>query len=136
MNTFKNSYNIQNFSKRLARNKEICNKIVDKYCFIILLRYDIKFCQITFSHCIPVNGKLTIPDISIKRQDILEHWQNLARDFNKLEWEDKLYAPGQTFINISPQTGRVKGPTHTLSEKKMSKVQQETQQQATKLRDL
>jgi len=116
-NVLKDSYNMGVFTNLLAKHKATCDDIVDQYCFMVAFRYDIQVRQNVFSHRIAVDGKLAVPDISIKRHDILERCHNIARDLNELDWDDNLYASGLQYTHLDPHSGRPRGPMRAVSEK-------------------
>lgn len=91
------------FAKLLANNKATCNNTVNQYCFMVAFGYNIQVRQNTFSHIIPIEGKLQIANFSIQWHHILESCHNLARELNELEWINNLYTPGLLLPSQSSQ---------------------------------
>jgi hypothetical protein len=63
----------------------------------------------TFSHRITDDDvKNAIPDISQRKESVVEQCYNTSRNFGELEWEENLYAPGLSHSNHDPLTGCLK----------------------------
>ncbi|EHS63573.1 uncharacterized protein PGTG_20668 [Puccinia graminis f. sp. tritici CRL 75-36-700-3] len=98
--------NIIKFSKLLATHKNNCDDITEEFGFMVAFRYDMEVRSNTFSHRITDEDvKNAIPDISQRKESVVEQCYNTCRNFGELEWEENLYAPGFSHSNHDPLTG-------------------------------
>ncbi|KAA1139057.1 hypothetical protein PGTUg99_034979 [Puccinia graminis f. sp. tritici] len=76
---------------------------------MVAFRYDMEVRSNTFSHRITDEDvKNAIPDISQRKESVVEQCYNTCRNFGELEWEENLYAPGLSHSNHDPLTGYLK----------------------------
>jgi hypothetical protein len=107
--TLHDVYKIIKFSKLLATHKNNCDDITEEFGFMVAFRYDMEVRSNTFSHRITDEDvKNAIPDISQRKESVVEQCYNVCRNFGELEWEENLYAPGLSHSNHDPLTGHVK----------------------------
>ncbi|KAA1106654.1 hypothetical protein PGT21_036830 [Puccinia graminis f. sp. tritici] len=107
--TLHDVYKIKKFSKLLATHKNNCDDITEEFGFMVVFRYDMEVRNNTFSHRITEEDvKNAIPDISQRKESVVEQCYNVSRNFGELEWEENLYAPGLSHCNHDPLTGYVK----------------------------
>ncbi|KAA1101020.1 hypothetical protein PGT21_004706 [Puccinia graminis f. sp. tritici] len=107
--TLHNVYKIIKFSKLLATHKNNCDDITEEFGFMVAFRYDMEVRSNTFSHRITDEDvKNAIPDISQRKESVVEQCYNICRNFGELEWEENLYAPGFSHSNHDPLTGYLK----------------------------
>ncbi|EHS62690.1 hypothetical protein PGTUg99_014793 [Puccinia graminis f. sp. tritici] len=107
--TLHDVYKIKKFSKLLATHKNNCDDITEEFGFMVAFRYDMEVRNNTFSHRITDEDvKNAIPDISQRKESVVEQCYNVSRNFGELEWEENLYAPGLSHCNHDPLTGYVK----------------------------
>ncbi|KAA1103450.1 hypothetical protein PGT21_018392 [Puccinia graminis f. sp. tritici] len=107
--TLHDVYKIKKFSKLLATHKNNCNDITEEFGFMVAFRYDMKVRNNTFSHRITDEDvKNAIPDISQRKESVVEQCYNVCRKFGELEWEENLYAPGLSHSHHDPLTGYLK----------------------------
>ncbi|EFP77763.1 uncharacterized protein PGTG_03719 [Puccinia graminis f. sp. tritici CRL 75-36-700-3] len=104
--TLHDVYKIIKFSKLLATHKNNCDDITEEFGFMVAFRYDMEVRSNTFSHRITDEDvKKAIPDISQRKESVVEQCYNTCRNFGELEWEENLYAPGFSHSNHDPLTG-------------------------------
>ncbi|KAA1072321.1 hypothetical protein PGT21_032640 [Puccinia graminis f. sp. tritici] len=107
--TLHNVYKIIKFSKLLAKHKNNCDDITEEFGFMVAFRYDMEVRCNTFSHRITDEDvKNAIPDISQRKDSVVEQCYNVCQNFGELEWEENLYAPGLSHANHDPLTGHLK----------------------------
>ncbi|KAA1097283.1 hypothetical protein PGT21_001804 [Puccinia graminis f. sp. tritici] len=107
--TLHDVYKIIKFSKLLATHKNNCDDITEEFGFMVAFRYDMEVRSNTFSHRITDEEvKNAIPDISQRKESVVEQCYNVCRNFGELEWEENLYAPGLSHSNHDPLTGYLK----------------------------
>ncbi|EFP92659.2 uncharacterized protein PGTG_18837 [Puccinia graminis f. sp. tritici CRL 75-36-700-3] len=107
--TLNDVYKIIEFSKLLGTHKNNCNDITEEFGFMVAFRYDMEVRNNTFSHRITDEDvKNAIPDISQRKESVVEQCYNQCRNFGELEWEENLYAPGLSHSNHDPLTGCLK----------------------------
>ncbi|EFP88561.1 uncharacterized protein PGTG_14766 [Puccinia graminis f. sp. tritici CRL 75-36-700-3] len=107
--TLHDVYKIIKFSKLLATHKNNCDDITEEFGFMVAFRYDMEVRSNTFSHRITDEDvKNAIPDISQRKESVVEQCYNVCRNFGELEWEENLYAPGMSHSNHDPLTGYLK----------------------------
>ncbi|EHS63726.1 uncharacterized protein PGTG_21802 [Puccinia graminis f. sp. tritici CRL 75-36-700-3] len=107
--TLHDVYKIIKFSKLLATHKNNCDDITEEFGFMVAFRYDMEVRSNTFSHRITNEDvKNAIPDISQRKESVVEQCYNTCRNFGELEWEENLYAPGLLHSNHDPLTGYLK----------------------------
>ncbi|KAA1112878.1 hypothetical protein PGT21_013803 [Puccinia graminis f. sp. tritici] len=107
--TLHDVYKIIKFSKLLATHKNNCDDITEEFGFMVAFRYDMEVRSNTFSHRITDEDvKNAIPDISQRKESVVEQCYNVCRHFGELEWEENLYAPGLSHSNHDPLTGHIK----------------------------
>ncbi|KAI7944837.1 hypothetical protein MJO28_010532 [Puccinia striiformis f. sp. tritici] len=106
--TLVNVYDITKFAALLLIHKGHCDDIIDEKGFMVAFRYDMQMRLNMFCHWIPVNGKSCIPDISQRKEHLVEHCYTIARNFGELQWKDNHYAPGHSHRSIDPITGQPK----------------------------
>ncbi|KAA1125868.1 hypothetical protein PGTUg99_011521 [Puccinia graminis f. sp. tritici] len=133
--TLNDVYKIIEFSKLLGTHKNNCDDITEEFGFMVAFRYDMEVRNNTFSHQITDEDvKNAIPDISQRKESVVEQCYNQCRNFGELEWEENLYAPGHSHANHDPLTGCLKQhkPNHFPSNNQMIHnpyMQQQQQQQ-------
>ncbi|EHS63123.1 uncharacterized protein PGTG_20710 [Puccinia graminis f. sp. tritici CRL 75-36-700-3] len=107
--TLHDVYKIKKFSKLLATHKNNCDDITEEFGFMVAFRYDMEVRNNTFSHRITDEDvKNAIPDISQRKESVVEQCYNVCRNFGELEWEENLYAPGLSHCGQDPLTGYLK----------------------------
>ncbi|POW11264.1 hypothetical protein PSTT_05469 [Puccinia striiformis] len=115
--TLINVYDITKFAALLLIHKGHCDNIIDEKGFMVAFRYDMQMRSNTFCHRIPVGGKSCIPDISQRKEHLVEHCYTVARNFQELRWKDNYYAPGHSHRHIDPVTGQ---PKHNFQQPKQN----------------
>ncbi|EFP94509.1 uncharacterized protein PGTG_20465 [Puccinia graminis f. sp. tritici CRL 75-36-700-3] len=104
--TLNDVYKIIEFSKLLGTHKNNGDDITEEFGFMVAFRYDMEVRNNTFSHRITDEDvKNAIPDISQRKESVVEQCYNQCRNFGELEWEENLYAPGHSHANHNPLTG-------------------------------
>ncbi|EFP77272.2 uncharacterized protein PGTG_03228 [Puccinia graminis f. sp. tritici CRL 75-36-700-3] len=104
--TLHDVYKIIEFSKLLGTHKNNCDDITEEFGFMVAFRYDMEVRNNTFSHRITDEDvKNAIPDISQRKDSVVEQCYNQCRNFGELDWEENLYAPGLSHANYDPLTG-------------------------------
>ncbi|KAA1103652.1 hypothetical protein PGTUg99_004023 [Puccinia graminis f. sp. tritici] len=107
--TLNDVYKIIEFSKLLGTHKNNCDDITEEFGFMVAFRYNMEVRNNTFSHRITDEDvKNAIPDISQRKESVVEQCYNQCRNFGELEWEENLYAPGLSHSNHDPLTGGLK----------------------------
>ncbi|KAI7961297.1 hypothetical protein MJO28_001786 [Puccinia striiformis f. sp. tritici] len=86
-------YEMVKFAKLLAIHKATCDDLINNQCFMVAFRYDMIMRSNTFSHRILVKGKSCIPDISQRKDQLVEECYTKCRNQDELGWEDNLYSP-------------------------------------------
>ncbi|KAA1124341.1 hypothetical protein PGTUg99_027562 [Puccinia graminis f. sp. tritici] len=114
--TLHDVYKIIKFSKLLATHKNNCDNTTEEFGFMVGFRYNMMEVRSnTFSHHITDEEvKNAIPDISQRKESVVEQCYNTCRNFGELEWEENLYAPGLSHSNHDPLTGYLK-PTRNMN---------------------
>ncbi|KAA1067200.1 hypothetical protein PGT21_011837 [Puccinia graminis f. sp. tritici] len=84
--TLHDVYKIKKFSKLLATHKNNCDDITEEFGFMVAFRYDMEVRNNTFSHRITEEDvKNAIPDISQRKESVVEQCYNVSRNFGELE---------------------------------------------------
>ncbi|KAA1079443.1 hypothetical protein PGT21_011704 [Puccinia graminis f. sp. tritici] len=114
--TLHDVYKIKKFSKLLATHKDNCDEITEEFGFMVAFRYDMEVRSNTFSHRITDDDvKNAIPDISQRKESVVEQCYNVCRNFGELDWEENLYAPGLSHCNHDPLTGYLRNVRNNQS---------------------
>ncbi|KNF06231.1 hypothetical protein PSTG_00738 [Puccinia striiformis f. sp. tritici PST-78] len=112
--TLINVYDITKFAALLLIHKKHCDDLIDEKGFMVAFWYNMQMRSNTFCHRIPVNGKSCIPDISQRKDHLIEHCYTVARNYGELKWKDNHYAPGHSHSSIDPITGQPKQNLHQI----------------------
>ncbi|PLW22720.1 hypothetical protein PCANC_27826 [Puccinia coronata f. sp. avenae] len=103
-----NVYGNKKFAKLLKTHKEVCNNLIDKFCFMVVFRYNLIMRSNSFSFCVGAKQQ-AVSNISQKRNDIVQECLQTVCNFREIDWQENLYAPGQAYFNIDPLTSQPQG---------------------------
>ena len=88
----RNVYQFRTFAGWVLTHKSHCDRILARHRFMAALRYDVNVRSTVFAHRVIVNGRPTVADISVYRQDIAEETYSNAWNFGKIGMTDNPYA--------------------------------------------
>ncbi|OAV85540.1 hypothetical protein PTTG_30447, partial [Puccinia triticina 1-1 BBBD Race 1] len=101
-------YHFRTFAGWVLVHKSHRDKILARHGFMAALRYDVNVRWTVFAHRVMVNGRPSVADISVFRQDIAEETYSDARNFGEIGMTDNPYAENGTRAGWDPLTGAQK----------------------------